>query len=127
MTELNEEQHYMLTQYKELLSGMREGLSYIQANLTEEAPPQVSQVFQDLLVAFEQINKVHSQMLIIFNDHPKVVELVEQYKSVVEDLTLWFKVDSNQAKQQLLTDKVLPAFDEWKNNTDQFLKPYITH
>lgn len=42
----------MLKEYSELLSVMNEGFDYGKANLNEEVPPQVAQVFEDLLGAF---------------------------------------------------------------------------
>ncbi|MDL4839231.1 hypothetical protein [Aquibacillus rhizosphaerae] len=127
MTELTDAQYQMLKDYNELLTGMHEGLIYLEQNLIEEVPPQVDQVFNDLLAGFEQLHKAHSQMLVIFTDNGEITELVEECKQIIEQLTKWFTFDSNLAKQQLLTNQVVPAFDSWKNNMEQFLKPYIVH
>ncbi|WP_138419461.1 hypothetical protein [Aquibacillus sediminis] len=127
MTQLTDAQHEMLQEYLQLLAGMREGFDYIEENLTEEAPPQVAQIFQDLIKAFEQVHKTHSQLLVIFQDEPKVIELVEECKQLVEQLSTWFEVESNEAKQQLLANKVNPSFREWQQKMEQFVQAYIAH
>lgn len=125
MTQLKETQLDLLKEYSELLSVMSEGFDYVQANLNEEAPQQVAQVFNDLLGAFEQINSSHQQMIEIFTEDDEIKNQIDKCNQIVAILPNWFEADTNANKKELLTSKVIPSFESWKSNMQKMLNPYI--
>ncbi|WP_079478181.1 hypothetical protein [Halobacillus salinus] len=127
MTELTADMHHMLTQYDELLNTVSEGLEYLEKNITEEAPPEAQRVFEDMLLALEQISVSHEQMMVIFEEDPKLRTMVEDFHDVVKLLQGWFSLGSNQEKQQLITEKVLPAYEAWRTHMQAYVKPHIAH
>ncbi|TGB02360.1 hypothetical protein [Halobacillus salinus] len=127
MTELTADMHHMLTQYDELLNTVSEGLGYLEKNITEEAPPEAQRVFEDMLLALEQISVSHEQMMVIFEEDPKLRTMVEDFHDVVKLLQGWFSLGSNQEKQQLITEKVLPAYEAWRTRMQAYVKPHIAH
>lgn len=127
MTELTADMHQMLTQYDELLNTVSEGLDYLEKNITEEAPPEAQRVFEDLLLALEQISVSHEQMMVIFEEDPQLRTMVEDFHDVVKLLQGWFSLGSNEEKRQLITEQVLPSYEAWRTRMQAFVKPHIDH
>ncbi|MGI8315507.1 hypothetical protein [Halobacillus mangrovi] len=127
MSELTAEQHHMLKDYNEVLDTVSEALVYLEKNLKEEALDEDQQVFEDLLLAFEQLSVRHEQMIIWFEDKVEMSMLVADYHEVIDLLKKWFVFESNEEKRKLLTENVIPAFESWKDKMQLFVKPYIAH
>lgn len=127
MSELTAEQHHMLKEYNEVLDTISEALEYLETNLKEEDPDAVQQVFEDLLLAFEQLSVSHEQMIIWFEDKVEMSTLVADYHEVIDLLKEWFVLESNEEKRKLVTEKVIPAYESWKDKIQLFVNPYIAH
>ena len=127
MVELTKDMHQMLTHYDELLNTISEGLVYLEQNITEEAPPEAQRVFEDTLLALEQVSVSHEQMVTIFENDSEVQTLIEDFHDIVQLLQGWFTLSSNEEKRQLLADKVVPAYESWKTRIQSFIKPHIAH
>ncbi|WP_226580587.1 hypothetical protein [Halobacillus litoralis] len=127
MSVLTSEQHHMLEQYDELLKTISEALIYLENKIAEQAPPQTAQVFQDLLLALEQVSRSHDQMADLFEEREEVQVLITDFHEIVQMLQGWFSFESNEEKKQLLVEKVIPAYKSWKARVEAFVKPYIAH
>ncbi|MBM7570231.1 hypothetical protein [Aquibacillus albus] len=125
MPELTETQHLMLREYAELLPTMSEGFEYIEANLTDDTPPQVLNVYQDLLKAFEQLDACHQQMTEIFSDQAFVQSLTEDFNNIIHLLFGWHTTTTNVEKKELLNHQVIPAFEDWRTKINHFLSAHI--
>ncbi|QAS53710.1 hypothetical protein [Halobacillus litoralis] len=127
MSELTSEQHHMLEQYDQLLNTISEGLEYLENNITEEAPPQTQQVFEDMLLGLEQVSRSHDQMGILFEEREEVQPLIVDFHEIVQLLQGWFELGTNEEKRRLLVEKVVPAYETWRTQMQAFVKPYIAH
>ncbi|UFT98538.1 hypothetical protein KO561_15240 [Radiobacillus kanasensis] len=127
MTQLNDSQFVMLKEYLELLHVMSEGFDYLYSNLQENAPPQVFDIFNDLLNAFAHLNSCHEQIAIIFVDEPSIQGELENCKHVIVKLSDWFNSTDNQEKKSIIGSQVIPAFEAWKYDMQVCLKPFIIH
>lgn len=117
----------MLEQYDQLLNTISEGLEYLENNITEEAPPQTQQVFEDMLLGLEQVSRSHDQMGILFEDREEVQPLIVDFHEIVQLLQGWFELGTNDEKRRLLVEKVVPAYETWRTSMQAFVKPYIAH
>ena len=117
----------MLEQYDELLNTISEGLEYLENNITEEAPPQTQQVFQDVLLGLEQVSRSHDQMAVLFEELEEMQPLIVDFHEIVQLLQGWFQLETNGEKRQLLVEKVVPAYETWRTRMQSFVKPYIAH
>ncbi|GGM35381.1 hypothetical protein GCM10011351_21790 [Paraliobacillus quinghaiensis] len=124
MVQLKDGDYQLLREYKEMLVVMSEGFIYVKDNLSEEAPIQVQDVFNDLLASFQQLNATHGQLVRIFEESEEVEVLLSEYKEIVKSLTGWFEMNANQEKRELIETKVSPAFESWKQKMLDFIQPY---
>lgn len=124
MVQLKDADYQLVREYKEMLMVMSEGFTYVKENLTDEAPIQVKDVFNDLLASFQQLNATHGQLVQIFEESEEVEALLNEYKEIIMSLTKWFELDSNNEKKELLESKVSPAFEAWKQKMSDFIQPY---
>ncbi|WP_112181897.1 MULTISPECIES: hypothetical protein [Paraliobacillus] len=124
MVGMKDGDYQLLREYKEMLLVMSEGFTYVKDNLSEEAPAKVQDVFNDLLASFQQLNATHGQLANIFDESDEMEALLNEYKEIVKLLSEWFEKKSNEEKRQLLNEKVVPAFEAWKEKIIAFVEPY---
>ena len=127
MSELTVEQHQLLFDYDQLLNTISDALEYLEKNIKEEAPPEVQQVFQDVLLALDKASTSHEQMVALFNEDIKLITLIGDFHDVVKLLQQWFELETNEEKRQLLVEKVVPAYESWRSQMQSYVKPYIVH
>ncbi|UOQ94387.1 hypothetical protein MUO14_05370 [Halobacillus shinanisalinarum] len=127
MSELTAAQHHMLQEYKQLLAVISEGFEYLENNLEKEALPQVQQVFEDILVAFQQISHTHESLLELLQEEARTRELVNEFHDIVKLLEKWFTLGTNQEKRQLLIQEVIPVYENWRSRMQSFINPYTAH
>ncbi|MCA1011240.1 hypothetical protein [Halobacillus halophilus] len=127
MSELTVEQHQLLFEYDQLLNTISEALEYLEKNIKEEAPAEVQQVFQDVLLALDKASTSHEQMVALFNEDINLITLIGDFHDVVKHLQQWFELETNEDKRQLLVEKVVPAYESWRSQMQSYVKPYIVH
>ncbi|WP_226037148.1 hypothetical protein [Aquibacillus saliphilus] len=128
MKELTDAKRQMLRDYNGLLSVMTDGFDYLESNLNEETLEQTDvRVFNDLLASFEQLNKCHQQMTAIFSDNKQFSDLIEEFKEIIKLFSECFTTTSSAEKKDLLSSKVIPAFERFKQQMEQLVAPHITH
>ncbi len=127
MSELTADQHHMLREYDRLLVVTSEAFEYLEENMNEEAPKEVQQVFEDVLLSFEQMSVTHEQMVTLFDGDNQANFLIEDFHSMIEHLKGWFELEKQEEKRQLLAEKVVPAYESWRDQMQLFVKPYIAH
>gem|GEM_PF-6940395 len=127
MSELTVEQHQLLFEYDQLLNTISDALEYLEKNIKEEAPPEVQQVFQDVLLALDKASTSHEKMVALFNEDINLITLIGDFHDVVKLLQQWFELETNEEKRQLLVEKVVPAYESWRSQMQSYVKPYIVH
>ncbi|MYL33980.1 hypothetical protein GLW05_10260 [Pontibacillus yanchengensis] len=122
------EQFDFLKQYDRLLHTMSEGFEYLEANLNEEAPPQVEQVFADIVTALQQLNQGNEKLASLLEDRQdEIQQLLVDFQDIVEMMSQWFDKQTNEEKRVLLTQQIIPYFESWRSKMHQLLQPYIAH
>ncbi|CQR46409.1 hypothetical protein BN1058_00669 [Paraliobacillus sp. PM-2] len=124
MVQLREADYQLLHEYKEMLLVIEEGFTYVTTNLREEAPPQVQDVFNDLLAAFQRINTTHTTLSKCFEEDEELDRLLDDYKVLITNLTGWFEMHTNVKKKELLDKQIIPQFVQWRDNMLTFIEPY---
>lgn len=128
MSNINVEQFDFLKQYDRLLHTMSEGFEYLEANLNEEAPPQVEQVFADIVTALQQLNQGNEKLASLLEDRQdEIQQLLVDFQDIVEMMSQWFDKQTNEEKRVLLTQQIIPYFESWRSKMHQLLQPYIAH
>ncbi len=127
MSQLTDAQHSMLQEYKQLLSGISEGFEYLENNLSIEAPPQAQQVFEDVLLAFQQLCDSNDRLVEWFKDDAPSKLLLSDFHDIVKLLEKWSTFGTNQEKRDLLVKEVIPVYESWRSQMQSFLDSYIAH
>jgi len=127
LSELTEEQIQFLKHYNSLLQTISEGFEYLEENITEEAPPQVDQVFADIVQALQQLNQGNQQLATIVEKPDLIKPLMEDFQDIVNMMSEWFELKTVDDRYQLLNNRVVPNFESWRHSMHQLLKPYVSH
>ncbi|MYL54014.1 hypothetical protein GLW08_11765 [Pontibacillus yanchengensis] len=128
MSNITVEQFDFLKQYDRLLHTMSEGFEYLEENLKEEAPPQVEQVFADIVTALQQLNQGNEKLASLLEDRQdEIQQLLIDFQDIVEMMSQWFDKQTNEEKRVLLTQHIIPYFESWRSKMHQLLQPYIAH
>ncbi|QHE53588.1 hypothetical protein [Pontibacillus sp. HMF3514] len=127
MSQLTEEQMHFLKQYDHLLQTMSEGFEYLEENIKEEAPPQVDQIFADIVQAMQQLNQGNQQLAAILDKPAQIQPLMEDFQDIVNMMTEWFEQNTVDGRFSLLNNRVVPTFESWRHSMHQLLKPYVSH
>ncbi|WP_345242357.1 hypothetical protein [Pontibacillus salipaludis] len=127
MAALTEEKIQFLQHYDQLLHTMSEGFDYIEENLAEEAPPEVEQVFTDLVQAMQQLHQGNQQLPAFIGDTEQLKYQIVDFQEIVEMMSEWFEKPTNLDKKSLISGKVAPNFESWRVSMHQLLKPNIQH
>ncbi|KGX86807.1 hypothetical protein [Pontibacillus marinus] len=127
MSQLTEEQMHFLKQYDHLLQTMSEGFEYLEENIKEEAPPQVDQVFADIVQAMQQLNQGNQQLAAILEKPEQIKPLMEDFQDIVNMMTEWFELNTVDGRYSLLNNRVVPTFESWRYSMHELLKPYVSH
>ncbi|KGP73606.1 hypothetical protein [Pontibacillus yanchengensis] len=128
MSNITVEQFDFLKQYDRMLHTMSEGFEYLEENLTEEAPPQVEQVFADIVTALQQLNQGNEKLASLLEDRQdEVQQMLVDFQDIVELMSQWFDKQTNEEKRVLLTQQIIPYFESWRSKMHQLLQPYIAH
>jgi len=127
LSQLTEEQIQFLKQYNSLLQTISEGFEYLEEHITEEAPPQVDQVFADIVQALQQLNQGNQQLATIVEKPDQIKPLMEDFQDIVNMMSEWFELKSVDDRYKLLNNRVVPAFESWRHSMHQLLKPYVSH
>lgn len=127
LSQLTEEQIHFLKQYNHLIQTMSEGFEYLEENIKEEAPPQVDQVFADVVQALQQLNQGNQQLATIVDKPEQIQPLMEDFQDIVNMMSEWFEQTAVDERYQLLHNRVVPNFESWRHSMHQLLKPYVSH
>ncbi len=127
LSQLTEEQMHFLKQYDHLLQTMSEGFEYLEENIKEEAPPQVDQVFADIVQAMQQLNQGNQQLAAILEKPEQIKPLMEDFQDIVNMMTEWFELNTVDGRYSLLNNRVVPTFESWRYSMHELLKPYVSH
>ncbi|MFD2922583.1 hypothetical protein [Halobacillus naozhouensis] len=127
MSHLTGAQHQMLQEYKQVLSVISEGFEYLENNLNIEAPPQAQQVFEDVLLAFQQICDSNDQLVEWFKEDAPSTLLLDDFHDIVKLLEKWSTLETNQEKRNLLVKEVIPVYESWHSQMRSFLDSYLAH
>ncbi|WP_442596318.1 hypothetical protein [Neobacillus sp. D3-1R] len=121
MTTLTEEQYSLVKQYSELLTTVEEAFQYIIESFNNYERTEGDQVLADVFLAFAQIADANSQLATTFPNE------VNQFNEVIKAAQLLEPVFTNQTqKQQLIQEKLYPAFHTWSQTIQEKLKPLYT-
>ncbi len=117
MENLKPNQIQFLQKYDQLLDSMEEAFQYL-VNMEDIQSDIANTVYVDLVNAAQQVNLCHPQITSLID-----LKHTDQFESVVQQMAKWF--EDGQDKQQLLKENIIPSFQDWKQDIDTQIKPYV--
>ncbi|MCM3574099.1 hypothetical protein M3172_12960 [Mesobacillus subterraneus] len=124
MATLTEEKFLLVQQYAGLLETIQEAFEHIVVCFEELRYEGAMDLWEDILLAFSQIDDSNSAISEQFVDNPALLDCFDQFEEVLEATELLGKVDDIVMVQQIISKKIYPVFEDWRNKIDQEIKPY---
>ncbi|WP_343842258.1 hypothetical protein [Salinibacillus aidingensis] len=120
MANLEVQEVEFLQKYHELLEGMSEALEHL-GQMPDVGESSIAEtLFADLVKGMQQLHASHDQLAPLLN-----VETLDQFDRLVQSMSKWFEQDVDKAA--LLSNEVIPAFLDWKQDMDDRIEPLIAH
>ncbi|WP_102028694.1 hypothetical protein [Salirhabdus sp. Marseille-P4669] len=118
MKNLHPNQIIFIQKYDRLLESMELAFQYL-VNISSINQSDIANtVYVDLVNAAQQVNLCHPQITSLID-----LKHTDQFESVVQQMAKWF--EDGQDKQQLLKENIIPSFQDWKQDIDTQIKPYV--
>jgi hypothetical protein len=121
LTTLTEEQYIVVKQYSDLLNTVEEAFQYIIESFDNYERTEGDILLADVFSAFGQIAETNEQQAAILPTE------INQFDDVVKTAELLVDAFDNQgSKQQIIREKLYPAFSAWNGTMQEKLKPLYT-
>jgi len=124
MTTLNEEKFLLVVQYAGLLETIEEAFVHMFLCFEELRFEEAKELWDDILLAFSQIDSSNAIIPDQFADRPALLERFEQFEDVLDATEVLAFEDDLIHIGQIIQEKIFPIFSSWKKQIDQELKPY---
>lgn len=124
MTTLTEEKFRIVQQYVGLLETIQEAFEHIVVCFEELSYEGAMDLWEDILLAFSQIDDSNTAISEQFVENPDLVECFERFEEVLEATELLGQVDDILQVEQIISKKIYPVFLSWRSAIDQEIKPY---
>jgi hypothetical protein len=120
MRQLKGSQIEFLQKYYQLLESMSEGFDYLVQIPDLSSSSIAKSLFNDIVLAFEQINESHRQLIPLLK-----LDNTDQFQELIQKMTQWFQSRIN--KEELLKTEIVPSFESWKKGMVTIIGPYVLH
>ncbi|RFU63938.1 hypothetical protein [Peribacillus glennii] len=125
-TTLTEIQHQLLQQYTGLLETIEEAFDYVSKSFENYELTEGDRILGDIFSAFGQLASTNVQVANLYFENRSIQEKVYEFESVIKILNpAEINLTDPVLKQQIINDKLSPAFTAWSRNIQNVLKPYI--
>lgn len=124
MTTLNEEKYLLVLQYSGLLETIGDAFEHMLVCFEELRFEGAKDLWEDILLAFSQIDDSHSIISDQFMESPALLKHFEQFIKVLDATELLEHEDNILTVGQIISKKIYPVFLTWREQIDQELKPY---
>ncbi|WP_423408231.1 hypothetical protein AABM38_21695 [Heyndrickxia sp. MSNUG] len=124
MTTLNEENFHLVVKYAGLLETIEAAFVHMFLCFEELRFEEAKELWDDILLAFSQIDSSNSIIPEQFADQPSLLERFDQFEDVLDATEVLAFEDDPLHIGQIIQDKIFSIFLAWKKQIDQELKPY---
>ncbi|MFC7063343.1 hypothetical protein [Halobacillus seohaensis] len=124
-SKLTVDQYHMMYEYMQDLVGVSEAFQYLDG--ADETKSRPKQVFKDTVLAFEKINQSHSYIVEYMNDQEFFQTLLEEFHEVVLTFEKWAETKPTDVKVEVLSQQLIPSYENWKSKMQATIIPYIAH
>ncbi len=124
MATLTEEKFLLVQQYDGLLGTIQEAFEHILVCFEELRYEGAMHLWEDILLAFSQIDDSHSAISEHFAENPYLLDCFEKFEEVLGATELLEHIDDIVLVDQIISQKIYPVFLSWGAHIDQELRPY---
>ncbi|MBT2678869.1 hypothetical protein J7E38_07615 [Bacillus sp. ISL-35] len=124
MATLTEEKFHIVQQYVGLLETIQEAFEHIPVCFEELRYEGAMDLWEDILLAFSQIDDSHPAISEHFAENPGLLVYIERFEEVLEATELLGNVNDIVQVDQIISKKIYPVFLSWRFTIDQEIKPY---
>lgn len=124
MTTLNEEKFLLVKQYVGLLETIEAAFEHMMACYEELKFEGAAELWNDILLAFLQIDSSNSIIADQFTESPSLLHCFSQFEAVLDYVELLDREEDILVIEKIIRKKIYPVFSVWKEQIDHELKPY---
>lgn len=121
---MTEEKFRIVQQFVCLLETIQEAFEHILVCFEELRYGGAMNLWEDILLAFSQIDDSHSAISEHFAENPALLVYFERFEEVLEATELLGNVNDIVQVDQIISEKIYPAFLSWRFTIDEEIKPY---
>lgn len=126
MLTLTEEQYLFMKEYSDLLYTIDEAFDYIVKSFSDFSKTEGVRLLGDIFQAFPQVASAHEQLSQLVQDNGPMLKAIADISAVADQAELLIQnFDDLPVRQEIISNKLYPAFTEWHKNIQQELNPYI--
>ena len=111
-------------QILELLETMEEGMDYIRAKLGELNIEETVTVLTDLITAFTEVEKSISSMMEELPEN-QIPQKDDELRIAFDTMVKEYETAKGQKAYKIMQFTLEPAFENWKEELENILKPYV--
>lgn len=128
MGSLTEDEFLLLKYYNALLETVGEAFDYLSDENRISSTSVSRQVVLDSYEAIEKIAKAHVNLTKLFEKDEEVLKEIAEFGSLIDELEqIGHFEEGSVPEKEAFETYIKPAYENWKNNIQKHLLPYIAH
>jgi hypothetical protein len=125
---LNPDQYDFLVTYVDVLRVVETGFNYVVKKYGEYDFPNGTLVLSDIFLAFHHFEEANKTMHQIFEGDVQILSNVERFAAIIDILSeLELCYLDEEEREQIITNQLHPAYQNWKEPLEKSLEKYIYH
>ncbi|CAM3554936.1 hypothetical protein GCM10009865_11230 [Aeromicrobium ponti] len=126
MLTLTEEQYIFLKEYSDLLYTIDEAFDYIVKSFSDLSKTEGNRLLGDIFQALPQVAAANEQLSQLFHDNQQLQDAMKDISIVADQAELLLECfEDIPVRQDIISQKLYPAFSEWHKSIQQELTPYL--
>jgi hypothetical protein len=123
---LTEEQYIFLKEYSDLLYTIDEAFDYIVKSFSDLSKTEGHRLLGDIFQALPQVAAANEQLSQLFRDNQQLQNTIKDISTVADQAELLLECfEDLPVRQEIISQKLYPAFAQWHTSIQQELNPYI--
>ncbi|MBT2687156.1 hypothetical protein J7I93_03050 [Bacillus sp. ISL-47] len=126
MLTLTEEQYVFLKGYSDLLYTIDEAFDYIVKSYSDLSKTEGDRLLADVFQALPQVAASNEQISQLFHNDHSMQNALKDISTVADQVELLLQCfEDLPVRQEIISQKLYPAFAHWHQSIQQELNPYI--
>ncbi|MGR3765845.1 hypothetical protein [Rossellomorea sp. NS-SX7] len=128
VVQLDQRQFELLQRYVGMLELVVEAMDYLEAYYTDYNKAEESRVLSDVFEALGKVSETNELLRSLFEQYEEITSVLKEYENVIDQaLELNGHLQDPMAKEEIISNKLKPAFITWKTEADRIISPLLNN